>query len=236
MTRIRGKLLTSVAGLVAIGFAAGPAVADGLLTGSIASAAGQKLEGVTVSAKKDGSTITTSVYSDQAGNYYFPPLPDGKYKVWAQALSFKTAKGEVDLGATKHQDFALAAITDPDEKIRQLPSEMLVDALPEDTVADANIKKTFTNNCTGCHSQGRSQHRRLSRRQRQGERRHRVQPQGTRGLSRPRPRPRRKLLEDQGPSAPERRGRPRGVDHLRPADQPGCRDRHPGRAVHERHQ
>ncbi len=45
MTQIRGKLLASVAGLV-VGLAAGGASADQLLTGSIVSASGQKLEGV----------------------------------------------------------------------------------------------------------------------------------------------------------------------------------------------
>jgi hypothetical protein len=43
MTHIRGKLLASVAGLV-VGFAAGGASADQLLTGAIMSASGQKLE------------------------------------------------------------------------------------------------------------------------------------------------------------------------------------------------
>jgi hypothetical protein len=58
---VRGKLLASVAGLVVIGFV-GPASADQLLTGSITSASGQKLDGIQVSAKKEGSTITNSVY------------------------------------------------------------------------------------------------------------------------------------------------------------------------------
>src|SRR5215472_8038928 len=104
MMHIRGKLLASVAGLV-VGFAAGSASADQLLTGSITSASGQKLEGVQVSAKKDGATITTSVYTDQNGEYFFPPMADGKYQVWAQALGFLTAKSAVDLTATRHQDF-----------------------------------------------------------------------------------------------------------------------------------
>ena len=125
-----------------------------MLTGSIASAAGQKLEGVLVSAKKEGSTITTNVYTDQNGEYFFPAMADGKYHVWAQTLGFKTAKGAVDLTATKHQDFKLAAITDPEERIRQLPPEMLAAALPEDTEADANIKRIFHNQCTGCHTPG----------------------------------------------------------------------------------
>src|ERR1700733_5607534 len=101
MTHMRGQLLASVAGL---------ASADQLLTGSIASATGQKLDGVLISAKKEGSTITTNVYTDQNGEYFFPALPDGKYNVWAQTLGFETAKGQVDLAGKRQQDFKLAAI------------------------------------------------------------------------------------------------------------------------------
>src|SRR6202051_1724223 len=86
--------------------------ADALLSGSITSAAGDKLGGVTVSAKAEGATITTTVFTDEGGNYYCPPLPAGKYRVWAQALTFATAKGEVDLAAAKHQDSQLAALAD----------------------------------------------------------------------------------------------------------------------------
>jgi streptogramin lyase len=153
MTQIRGKLLASVAGLV-VGFAAGGACADQLLTGSITSASGQKLEGVQVSAKKEGATITTSVYTDQNGDYFFPPMADGKYQVWAQALGFHTGKDAVELSAAKHQDFKLAAIADAEERYRQLPPEMMVAALPDATPEDANIKKIFTNECTGCHTPG----------------------------------------------------------------------------------
>src|SRR5580692_12114900 len=106
MTHMRGQLLASVAGLALAGAAAvvpSVASADQLLTGSIASATGQKLDGVQVSAKKDGSTITTSVYTDQNGDYFFPPLADGKYRVWAQALGFNTVRDAVDLTATRHQ-------------------------------------------------------------------------------------------------------------------------------------
>src|SRR5713101_2774996 len=79
--------------------------ADALLAGTITSASGEKMGGVTVSAKADGATVTTTVFTDEAGNYYFPPLPTGKYRVWAQALSFETAKGAVDLASTKQRDF-----------------------------------------------------------------------------------------------------------------------------------
>jgi streptogramin lyase len=155
MTSIRGQLLASAAGLVlAVALAPTVASADQLLTGAITGPTGQKLEGVQVSAKKEGATITTSVYTDLNGEYFFPAMADGKYQVWAQALGFQTNKGEVDLSATKKQNFQLAAITDPEERIKQMPPEMLAAALPEDTEADANIKRIFHNQCTGCHPPG----------------------------------------------------------------------------------
>ncbi|MDB5865655.1 MAG: virginiamycin hydrolase Vgb [Betaproteobacteria bacterium] len=126
--------------------------ADQILSGAIASASGQKLEGVTVSAKLEGSTITTSVYTDNAGVYVFPPLPAGSYRVWAQALGFELNKGTVDLGTARRQNFMLQEIADVERRFRQLPGEMMVAALPETTPQDAHMKKIFMNNCTACHS------------------------------------------------------------------------------------
>jgi streptogramin lyase/mono/diheme cytochrome c family protein len=154
MTNVRSILLASAASLVFAGLATPTMAADQILNGAISSPSGEKLGGVTVSAKQDGSTITTSVYSDETGNYYFPPLPAGKYQVWAQALSFETSKAAVDLSATAHHDLVLKPITDPEQQVRQLPSELLVAALPEDNEDDARIKKVFTNQCTGCHTPG----------------------------------------------------------------------------------
>jgi streptogramin lyase len=156
MTNVRTILLTSAASLVVAGLLAPTAAlaADQLLTGAISSPSGEKLAGVSVSAKQDGTTITTTVYTDETGNYYFPPLAAGKYSVWAQALGFETTKSSVDLGATKHQDLALQPMTDSEQRVRQLPGELLVAALPEATDDDARIKKIFTNQCTGCHTPG----------------------------------------------------------------------------------
>jgi streptogramin lyase len=155
MTNVRTILLASAASVVVAALTPMAAMAaDQILSGAISSAAGQKLDGVTVSAKLEGSTITTDVYTDASGNYYFPPLPAGKYQVWAQALSFQTSKGTVDLAANAHHDFVLDPITDQEALVRQMPPEALVDALPEDTADDARIKKVFTNQCTGCHTPG----------------------------------------------------------------------------------
>src|SRR6266853_3414951 len=126
--------------------------ADQLLSGAITSRSGQKLEGVTVSAKPEGSTITTSVYTDAAGTYVFPPLAAGKYRVWAQALVFERSNGAVDLSSARHHDLTLQEIADPERRFRQLPGERMVAALPEASAEDARAKKIFMNNCTGCHS------------------------------------------------------------------------------------
>src|SRR5881409_590154 len=104
MSKAQSLLLVCAASLLA---ATAAHAADQLLSGAITSRSGQKLEGVTVSAKMEGSTITTSVYTDQTGSYYFPPMSAGNYRIWAQALGFETAKSSVDLTAARHQDFVL---------------------------------------------------------------------------------------------------------------------------------
>ncbi len=144
---------TILAGAASLFMAMTACAADQVLSGAIKSQSGQSLEGVTVSAKLEGSTITTSVYTDTSGNYYFPQLPAGKYRVWAQALGFETAMGSVvDLAAASHQNFTLQEMTDAERRFRQLPGEMMVAALPEATPDDALMKKIFMNNCTACHS------------------------------------------------------------------------------------
>jgi virginiamycin B lyase len=149
MSKVQAMVVACAAAL----FAISPALAaDPILSGAIAAPSGQKLEGVTVSAKLEGSTITTSVYTDTAGVYVFPPLPAGNYRVWAQALGFEVSKGSVDLSAARRQNFTLQEIADAERRFRQLPGEMMVAALPEATPQDAHMKKIFMNNCTACHS------------------------------------------------------------------------------------
>src|SRR5258708_33473330 len=114
--------------------------ADAILSGTVTSAAGQKMGGVTVSAKADGGTIKTSVYTDKAGHYYFSPMPAGKYRVWVQAVGFETAKGEGDLPANRKQDEKLAAPKGPELGVRQTPGHLPLAALPGET-EHANVMK-----------------------------------------------------------------------------------------------
>jgi streptogramin lyase len=123
--------------------------ADALLSGTVVSAAGAKMGGVTVSAKPVGGTIRTSVFTDEAGNYYFPPLPEGKYLVTAQAVTFGTGKDDVDLSGNRQANFSLSPV---DDFVRQLSGGDLLSALPASTDEEARLKRIVRDNCTGCHT------------------------------------------------------------------------------------
>src|SRR5438128_1588197 len=83
------------------------------LAGTITSSDGKKMEGVTVSTRAAGSNITTSVFTDADGEYYFPPLAAGKYKVWAQAQAFDAGRAELAVNGTgTRKDFVLKPIKD----------------------------------------------------------------------------------------------------------------------------
>jgi len=145
-------LSTSVAAIAITAYTALPArAADELLSGTIKAASGTALGGVTVSAKPEGGTITTTVFTDESGNYYFPPLPAGKYRVWAQAVSFATATGVVDLAANGRHDFTLAAMNDPERTFEQLPGNVILSGLPDATPEDQRMKRIVRTVCTGCH-------------------------------------------------------------------------------------
>ena len=119
-----------------------------LLAGTIKSDSGKKMAGVTVSAKAEGKAITTSVFTDQQGDYYFPPMPAGQYEVWAQADTFATARAKIDLTSTRHQDFVLKPTKDFQ---RQLTGDQLLASLPDGTPDDRRLKRVFRNSCTSCH-------------------------------------------------------------------------------------
>src|SRR5262249_18013682 len=110
---------------------------ESLLTGAVTSAAGERRGGVTVSAKGDGSKITTSVFTDDTGNYYFPPLPNGKYRVWAQALTYQRANGDVELKKkTTRRDFVLQTMKNQEDWVRQLTGDEFIAELPGVTTED----------------------------------------------------------------------------------------------------
>ena len=132
-------VLTVAAFVVALlGGVAQVRAADIILSGSVKSASGEAVGGVMVSAKPQGGTITTTVLTDETGRYYFPPLAAGKYRLWAQALSFERDNGDIDLGAAKQHDFTLAPMAD---FFKQLPGNLMLAALPEENEQDKRMKR-----------------------------------------------------------------------------------------------
>jgi virginiamycin B lyase len=126
--------------------------AGGLLRGAVRGANGKALEGVVVSARETGKTFTTSVYTDGNGNYLFPSLDRGQYRVWAQAVGYKRALAELSLSSEEsQQDFTLKAITDYSI---ELSGAEWVSALPSKTWQERRMKEIFQHNCTACHTPG----------------------------------------------------------------------------------
>lgn len=121
------------------------------ITGTIRTGDGRPMEGVTVSAAALGGTITTSVYSDEQGRFYFPALPGGKYRLWAQAVGYQADRAEFDVNPTRsaHQNFTLNAIENFE---RQLTSPEWLSALPDGNSEDRRMKMVFVHSCTTCHS------------------------------------------------------------------------------------
>src|SRR3977135_3795316 len=154
------RLILAVSVFVAavLGGAADLKAADIIMSGGIKSYAGQALGGGMVSAKPEDGTITTTVLTDEAGRYYFPPLAAGKYRAWAQALSFATEKGEIDLSVTKKHGFILRPM---ESFFQQLPGNVALSALPEDNEQDKRMKVIVRNNCTACHTSSYVLHNRF---------------------------------------------------------------------------
>lgn len=146
--RLTALLLVGTAGS-ALSFAPRPAAADALLSGTIVTSSGQKLDGVTISAKAEGQTISTVVFTNAQGAYYFPSLPPGRYVVMAQAASFATSRSTVDLESNRQADLVLTPASDFE---RQLTGDQLLASLPESTQEDREMKQVFRSACVGCHT------------------------------------------------------------------------------------
>src|SRR3954468_14810853 len=73
------------------------------LSGIVSSPGQGAMEGVLVSAKKDGSTITVTVVSDEKGRYSFPAsrLSPGKYSLTVRAVGYDLPKKSVSISKDK---------------------------------------------------------------------------------------------------------------------------------------
>ena len=119
------------------------------LSGQVASTEEGAMEGVLVSAKKDGSTVTTTVVSDDKGRYSFPA---GKLEPGHYAIAIRA--GGYTLVGPKAVDLAAGAPATADIKLTK--SKSLVNQLSNAewliSVPGDDKIKSFLPDCVGCHT------------------------------------------------------------------------------------
>ena len=147
----RTLLALAVAGAVSWGGFCATASAHAVLKGTVKSSSGTTLDGVVVSARNSGKTFATTVFTDERGNYVFPALEGGDYRVWAQAVGFETTRAEfrLDERGVVVKDFAMNTLADFS---KQLSGTEWIASLPDATPEDRRMKMLFRNNCSGCHT------------------------------------------------------------------------------------
>ena len=107
------------------------------------------MEGVLVSAKKAGSTMTITVVSDEQGRYRFPSskLPPGQYALRIRAVGYDLESPsmiEVGTGNTAIADLKLRKAADP---AAQLSNAEWFASLPGTEQQKASVR-----NCRHCHT------------------------------------------------------------------------------------
>ena len=129
--------------------AQGAGGATAALAGQVASTEEGPMEGVIVSAKKDGSPITISVITNAQGRYSFPAarLEPGRYSLQIRAVGY-------DLEGPKSADIAAGAPTSADLKLRKTRnlSKQLTNAEWMMSVPGTPEQKIQLLNCQGCHT------------------------------------------------------------------------------------
>jgi virginiamycin B lyase len=119
------------------------------LSGQVGSAAEAAMEGVLVSAKRDGTTITVTVVSDDKGRYSFPAarLAPGHYTLSIRAIGY-------DLEGPKAADVTAGTATTADIKVRPTRnvSAQLTNAEWLASMPGTAAQKKILLNCSGCHT------------------------------------------------------------------------------------
>ena len=90
-------LLSATAAVALMTAPAAYAQSPAALAGTVSSAKEGNMEGVIVTAKKDGSTMSVSVISDDKGHYAFPAdrLEPGHYSIKIRAIGYKIGRAHV---------------------------------------------------------------------------------------------------------------------------------------------
>jgi streptogramin lyase len=123
------------------------AQAPAALAGKVSSAEEGAMEGVLVSAKKAGSTITVTVVSDAEGRYGFPAkkLSPGKYALKVRAVGYELeSPTTIEVGKATAADLKLRRTAD---LAAQLSNGEWITSMPGD-----DRQKGQLLNCVGCHT------------------------------------------------------------------------------------
>jgi virginiamycin B lyase len=149
--RLKHPLLLTTAGmlLVQAGLSTGALAQSGpALTGQVTSAEEGPMEGVLVSAKKQGSTIAVTVVTDAKGQYSFPAdrLDAGHYGIAVRAVGYNLdGPMAVDIaGGGSRADIKLVKTKNLASQLSN--AEWLISAPGPD-----NLKANMTN-CVSCHT------------------------------------------------------------------------------------
>jgi streptogramin lyase/mono/diheme cytochrome c family protein len=128
--------------------------AGGTLDGGVKAVTGEPLEGVAVSARAAGRTVTVTVFTDAAGRYVFPALAPGRYAVWAQAEGYRAANGAVAVATATNArlDLRIEKFSSVEDVYPQLSSGEWLDSLPSGTAEERRMKEIFRLNCEECHA------------------------------------------------------------------------------------
>lgn len=127
------------------------AAASSVISGTVRGSDGGPMEGVAVSARANDKSFTTTVYTDHNGEFYFPRLETGQYKVWAQAVGFVADKKEFELQGDKRLELTLKKLEDFHS---QLSATELLASLPGNNPNDRRMKRLLIDNCDSCHTMG----------------------------------------------------------------------------------
>src|SRR6516164_601163 len=147
--RGRQRWLGAAVALLAAASMSSGAHAQAALTGLVSSSEEGAMEGVVVSAKNEGSTITTTVVTDEQGRYSFPAarMEAGKYTISIRAIGYKLEglkTVEVPTGSTATADLKLGKVK---SLVPQLSNAEWLLSLP-----GADKQKAFLTMCVGCHT------------------------------------------------------------------------------------
>ena len=119
------------------------------LSGKVGSAGEGAMDGVLVTARKNGATMATTVVSDAGGTYRFPAsyVGPGTYTLQIRASGYELAapaRVTVAAGTVAHADLQLRKTADLED---QLSNGEWLASMP-----GSPAQKTMLLDCTGCHT------------------------------------------------------------------------------------